>query len=209
MSSQTMVANLRQFMAQSVRVNDDPRTLRAVPHQTLDGVLAYIHELTAERDALRHRARRACQTIVAAVGADGPLDIDEEAERIVAQLATAVAERDVQYAVRKQVLFALEGQGLPRVMPEDGHGVIQEAHNLRRRADDAQRTLARLMEPSDAMVESVAPTTFSAMQLRRGLEFEIKPWVLYGNSLAQGDARRATRNIIRAAVAKASAPEDA
>lgn len=48
----------------------------------------------AERDKNRARAREAAQTIIAAVGADGPMNVDAAAERIVARLEAAEAERD-------------------------------------------------------------------------------------------------------------------
>jgi hypothetical protein len=50
--------------------------------------------LRAELAAVAGRARRAAQVIIAEVGADGPMNVDEAAERIVARLAAAEAERD-------------------------------------------------------------------------------------------------------------------
>lgn len=56
-------------------------------------------EVGAERDALRSRARRATQAIIAEVGADGPMDVDEAAGRIVARLGAVTQERDALLAL--------------------------------------------------------------------------------------------------------------
>lgn len=47
-----------------------------------------------------------------------------------AQLAAAERERDAEYKVRKYVIHAIEGQGLPPELPDNGWGVITDAHSL-------------------------------------------------------------------------------
>lgn len=39
-----------------------------------------------QRDEARHRARRACQMLIAEVGAEGPADVDSVAERAAAEI---------------------------------------------------------------------------------------------------------------------------
>ncbi len=63
-------------------------------------------------------------------------------------LTTVTAEREAEYEVRKHVLRALEGQGLPSVMPDKGHGVIQDAYNLHERCMLAERARAQLVQDS-------------------------------------------------------------
>lgn len=52
-----------------------------------------------EREEHFARARRATQAIIAEVGADGPMDVDEAAGRIVARLGAVTQERDALLAL--------------------------------------------------------------------------------------------------------------
>lgn len=65
---------------------------------TTDALVAGAESVAAERDAVKARARGAAQTIIAAIGADGPQNIGEAAARIVARLEAAEAERDLYRA---------------------------------------------------------------------------------------------------------------
>jgi len=47
---------------------------------------SHYEQLVKERDEARHRARRACQVLVAEIGADGPADVDSVAERAAAEI---------------------------------------------------------------------------------------------------------------------------
>jgi hypothetical protein len=58
-------------------------------------------ELRRDLAAVADRARRAAQTIIAEVGADGPMNVDEAADRIVARLASVESERDAALADAK------------------------------------------------------------------------------------------------------------
>ena len=49
-------------------------------------VRAEVERLRGERDEARHRARRACQVLIAEVGAHGPADVDSVAERSAAEI---------------------------------------------------------------------------------------------------------------------------
>jgi hypothetical protein len=60
-----------------------------------------------------------------------------EAKALLAALDRVTAERDAEYHVRKCVLWALEGQGLPKELPEHGYGVIEMAHRMRSERDAA------------------------------------------------------------------------
>jgi hypothetical protein len=42
--------------------------------------------IVRQRDEARHRARRACQVLIAEVGAEGPADVDSVAERAAAEI---------------------------------------------------------------------------------------------------------------------------
>ncbi len=56
--------------------------------------------LTAERNAVRDRARKAAQVIIAAIGADGPQNIVGAAERIVERLRHSEAAEAALRAAR-------------------------------------------------------------------------------------------------------------
>lgn len=76
-----------------------------------------LREEVAEKDAeiMRHRleARRSCQILVACIGADGPCDADEAAERAVAEIERLRTDRarDVEAAYREGHLTGRCGGG--------------------------------------------------------------------------------------------------
>jgi hypothetical protein len=93
----------------------------------------------AKMDALTAHMNQVHETLG---GSDTVLTL-EAAQHVVAKLDAAERERDAEYAVRKHVIHALEGQGLPKVMPEHGHGVIQNAYRL---YNEASQLRAKLTE---------------------------------------------------------------
>lgn len=64
--------------------------------------------------------------------------IESQARRV----EEVTKERDAEYYVRKLVLFALEGQGLPAKLPMNGFGVIQDANKLRQDRDSLRTQLS-------------------------------------------------------------------
>lgn len=76
------------------------------------------------------------------VSSDGT--IDNCVRHVLHALAAAQAERDAEYAVRRHVLHALSGQGLPRELPQHGHGVITDAHALYERMYAAEKERVHL-----------------------------------------------------------------
>lgn len=78
------------------------------------GVLAAeVDRLTVENGALRARLRDTCQRLVEAVGADGPCDAEQAADRVVARLAET--ERDREKLIRKIDCVARERDDLGRL----------------------------------------------------------------------------------------------
>lgn len=65
--------------------------------------------------------------------ANAPMDVPA----LLAHIAEV--ERDAEYYVRKLTLFALEGQQLPKELPKNGFGVIQDAYKLREERDRLTR----------------------------------------------------------------------
>lgn len=61
----------------------------------------------------------------------------DDIRSLVSALDRVTRERDAEYYVRKCVLWALEGQGLPKELPEHGYGVIEMAHRMRTERDAA------------------------------------------------------------------------
>ena len=45
-----------------------------------------LEEAQRERDEARYRARRACQVLIAEIGAEGPADVDSVAERAASEI---------------------------------------------------------------------------------------------------------------------------
>ncbi len=60
--------------------------LHPVSIEQAEAALARLADAERAAEAAKSRARRACQHIVAEIGADGPLDVDQAAERIVKEL---------------------------------------------------------------------------------------------------------------------------
>mgnify|MGYP000078228897 CR=1 FL=1 len=88
----------------------------------------------------------------------------------------AVRERDAEYEVRRLVLYALSGQGLPRVLPDKGHGVITDAHQLYERAVAAERERDAMREERDQAIarvnQWVKAAMYSTMPDEFGLTFD-------------------------------------
>lgn len=70
------------------------RSERNNRQQKLGSTQTELVNVRNDRDAIRARLRKTCQTLVSAVGADGPFDADEAAEKLIAKLATLTDERD-------------------------------------------------------------------------------------------------------------------
>jgi hypothetical protein len=79
----------------------------------------------------------------------------EEVRELRAKLDAAVRERDAEYKVRKHVLHALSGQGLPKVLPEHGYGVIEDAHRLCVESDELRAKLAALTAHMNQVQETL------------------------------------------------------
>jgi hypothetical protein len=56
------------------------------PLKAVERTIKQFQEVIKQRDEARHRARRACQVLVAEIGADGPADVDSVAERAAAEI---------------------------------------------------------------------------------------------------------------------------
>lgn len=136
-----------ESLAPDARVVGNVRAAEAVPalREALTGARR-VRETEVERDAYQRRARVACQRIVDAIGADGPLKVDEPAEHIVARLA-AVTER----------LEAIEGACLS-VCPHNSVAVIDEPN-----PDNGRYVVQN--EDGDALIDTDDP-----VEVIRGLE---------------------------------------
>ncbi len=87
-------------------------------------------------------------------------DITLYVDDLRTRLDAAERERDAEYSVRNHIIHAIEGQGLPRVLPEHGHGVIQGAHALYVRMSAAERVAAAL-QTLVATQEQLAATAYA------------------------------------------------
>lgn len=96
-----------QAVAERIAIDHNARV---AAEREADGLRRDLAAVGAARDEARRRAREAAQTIIAAIGADGPQNVDEAAARIVARLEAAEAERDLY---RAALAAAARGE-LPR-----------------------------------------------------------------------------------------------
>lgn len=150
--------NLPPWLAR--HIEDDGAQYHREPGDCVDDLVAKISTLTADNAALRAEKETREDTVIAFCGRGiratmlqgDPMTYTAAAvQQVVANETRELrAEVDAEYAVRKHVLHALSGQGLPRVLPENGHGVITDAHALFNRAYSAERELTDLR----AMVEA-------------------------------------------------------
>lgn len=65
-------------------------------------------ELQAEHHALRSRCRTAAQTLIASVGAAGPMNVEQAAERAVARIAELEAREEKREHLIAAVVHAAE-----------------------------------------------------------------------------------------------------
>lgn len=97
------------------------RSERNNRQQKLESTQTELVNVRNDRDAIRARLRKTCQTLVSAVGADGPFDADEAAEKLIAKLATLTDERD---QLRRELAAA---KGEISAAPPDVDGIDWEA----------------------------------------------------------------------------------
>jgi len=62
------------------------QTADEYPLKAVERTIKQFQEVIKQRDEARHRARRACQMLIAEVGAHGPADVDSVAERSAAEI---------------------------------------------------------------------------------------------------------------------------
>lgn len=99
-----------------------------------------------ERDEVRRRAREAAQTIIEAIGADGPQNVEESAVRVVARLEATEQERDEARAALANVEAAArsldDGPWPPPVVPREAWTTMHSAEKVVRDAIGTWRSLA-------------------------------------------------------------------
>ena len=132
---------------------------RVAAEAEADGLRRDLAAVGKDRDDARRRAREATQTIIAAIGADGPQNIEEAAVRIVARLRHSEAARDEAEHITARLVKACEcvtcrgsilppmqcGYCIEREEPTKGMPQRPATTNLRERAEraEAERDLYR------------------------------------------------------------------
>ena len=104
--------------------------------------------MVRERDEARHRARRACQILIAEVGAHGPADVDSVAERSAAEIQNL---RDEIEGLRAEVEMLRERLEVERT--PNGAGKWNAERVLREKAEHERDELKARLDHADADAE--------------------------------------------------------
>ena len=134
---------------------------RVAAEAEADGLRRDLAVVGKDRDDARRRAREATQTIIAAIGADGPQNIEEAAVRIVARLRHSEAARDEAEHITARLVKACEcvtcrgsilppmqcGYCIEREEPTKGMPQRPATTNLRARSTWAFESCCRSSSP--------------------------------------------------------------
>ena len=124
---------------------------------------SHYEQLVKERDEAQHRARRACQVLIAEVGAHGPADVDSVAERSAAEIQNL---RDEIEGLRAEVEMLRERLEVERT--PNGAGKWNAERVLREKAErERDEERKAYMDLMDERNQIHAERDYERMQLSR------------------------------------------
>jgi len=139
-----------------------------------------------ERDEARHRARRACQVLIAEVGAHGPADVDSVAERSAAEIQNLRdeieglrAEVERLHTERDEAWATLER--CVSVQRATAEGWRLKVDELASERDEARAEVERVRGERDGLVEEL---TRAINGMETALSFEQQDRIRFQNELA-------------------------